>query len=173
MTIRKLLEFALCAAVCTHNVKQVKKTLVYGRENTFLLSVTDNLLQIALRMTEDDGPHKGDYAVLRTLITNATVVKPVMTIQRQKTLMKADKLAEKKLLKMMKIGLGMKLSKKARTDLERDLTHQRQLLGEMNKLQDDRFVQEIMPSIEDADVMSDISLRTDDPTSNLAPLKSV
>ena len=44
MTMRQLLEFALVSAVCTHNVRQVKRIPVYGRENTFLLSVTDNLL---------------------------------------------------------------------------------------------------------------------------------
>ena len=82
MTMRQLLEFALVAAVCVHNVEQVKKILVYGRENTFLLSVTDNLLQIALRLTEDDGPLRGDFDILRVLITNATVVKPIASPRR-------------------------------------------------------------------------------------------
>ena len=87
--------------------------------------------------------------------------------------MKTDKIAEKKLLKMMKIGLGMKLSKKSRYDLERDQNEQRRIVGEMNKLQDDRFVQEIMQSNEEVEVMSNVSARTDDPTTNIEQLKSL
>ena len=75
--MRTLLEFILTACVSICNVEQTKRTLVYGRKNTFILSVTDDLLQIALRMTEDDGPAKGDLQLLRVLIENATVVKPM------------------------------------------------------------------------------------------------
>ena len=53
----------------------IEKTLIYGRQNTFLLSVTDNLLQIALRLTENDGPIANDYTILRVMILNQTVVK--------------------------------------------------------------------------------------------------
>ena len=90
MTMRLLLEFGLVAAVCTCNVDQVKKTLVYGRKNTFLLSVTDDLLQIALRLTEDDGPLRGDFNILRVLITNATVVKPIISLKKKESIRKQD-----------------------------------------------------------------------------------
>ena len=58
-----------------HNVSQCQNTLVYGRANTFLLSVNDPILQVALRVTEDDGPGQGDMSLLRTLVVNQTVLK--------------------------------------------------------------------------------------------------
>ena len=64
------------ASVTCHNVNQTFITLTYGRSNTFLLSVTDDLLQIALRVTEDDGPLQGDMQLLRVMIEESTVIKP-------------------------------------------------------------------------------------------------
>jgi len=134
MTMRLLLEFALVSAVCTHNVSQVKRILVYGRENTFLLSVTDSLLQIALRLTEDDGPLRGDHSILRVLICNATVIKPIASPRRQRNLKRTEQKAEKKLIKMMKVGLGMRLNKKTQRELDENDNHQRLMIDELSKL---------------------------------------
>lgn len=84
MIMRELLEFLLVGSVATCNVEQTRITLVYGRNNTFLLSLTDNVLQIALKITEDDGPVGGDLSLLRVLVENATVVKPIASSPRGK-----------------------------------------------------------------------------------------
>ena len=68
--VRNLLNLVLHAAVVTHNVRQCHLTLVYGRKNTFLLSVTEAILQVALRLCEEDGPGQGDLSLLRVLIIN-------------------------------------------------------------------------------------------------------
>ena len=47
---------------------------------------------------------------------------------------KQEKQAEKKLIKMMKIGLGMRLNKKTSLEIEEDATQQRLLISELNKL---------------------------------------
>jgi hypothetical protein len=43
-TIRRLLNLIIQASVIVYDVNLCEKTLIYGRKNTFLLSVTDNLL---------------------------------------------------------------------------------------------------------------------------------
>ena len=72
--MRTLLNLCLHAAIAVHNVSQCEKTLKYGRTNTFMLWVTDPMIQVALRMTEDDGPGAGDMTLLRTLVVNQAVL---------------------------------------------------------------------------------------------------
>ena len=108
----------LTACVSTCDVEQARRTLVYGRKNTFLLFVTDDLLQIALRITEDDGPAKGEMRLLKVLIENGTVVKPTVSSPRtQLTAKESARLnqdehnSEKKLIKAMRIAAGMKFKR--------------------------------------------------------------
>ena len=68
--MRRLLNLVIQASVIAYDVNMCEKTLIYGRNNTFLLSVTDNLLQIVLRVTESDGPGAGDLTLLRVMILN-------------------------------------------------------------------------------------------------------
>ena len=84
----------------------------YGRNNTFLLSVTDDLLQIALRVTEDDGPLQGDMHLLRVLIKEQTIIKPS---KKRDEFLPAKRNAaqhkEKKLIKMIKMAVGIEFKK--------------------------------------------------------------
>ena len=113
-----MLEFVLIACISTCDVDQTQQTLIYGRNNTFLLSVTKDQLQIALRMTEEDGPAGGDLQLLRVLIEKQTVVKPIKKSPSSPQLKMRDQLLanprsdkqEKHLIKAMKLaaGFGMK-----------------------------------------------------------------
>ena len=84
--IRTLLEILLIAAIITCNVKQCQRTLVYGRKNTFIIGIPEYFLQVALRLTEQDGPGNGDMSLLRVLVQHKTIVKrKVETSTKYKT----------------------------------------------------------------------------------------
>lgn len=67
--MRKFLNLALQNAILACNTSLVEKTLQFGRENTMLLQVTDEWIQVALRVTEEDGPGQGDRTLLRILLS--------------------------------------------------------------------------------------------------------
>ena len=80
-----------------------------------MLSVTDDLLQIALRVTEDDGPLNGDMQLLRVMIgmdQDSTIIKPSSSREElQPGLRKANQFKEKKLIKMIKMAVGIEFQK--------------------------------------------------------------
>ena len=56
-------------------MEQVEKTLMWARANTLLLQVNDTWIQIALRVTDTDGPGKGDRSLLGVLVRQEVVIK--------------------------------------------------------------------------------------------------
>ena len=80
----------LAACIACADVEQTHKTLIYGRENTFLLRLTKKMLQIAIDLTAEGNPLEGDLQLLRVLIEGNTVLKPEekLTTLRTKTLKK-------------------------------------------------------------------------------------
>ena len=80
-----------------------------------MLSVTDDLLQIALRVTEDDGPLNGDMQLLRVMIgkdQDSTIIKPSSRREElQPGLRNATQFKEKKLIKMIKMAVGIEYQK--------------------------------------------------------------
>ena len=52
-------------------------TLSWARSNTLTLQVNDQWLQIALRVTDRDGPGKGNRGLLRLLIRNQVIIKSI------------------------------------------------------------------------------------------------
>ena len=63
-----------CIACC--EVKQARNILAYGRENTFLLRLTKDLVRIVVDLTDDEGTLKGDHQLMRLIIEHGTVLKP-------------------------------------------------------------------------------------------------
>ena len=80
----------LAASIACADVDQTNRTLIYGRENTFLLRLTKKMLQIAIDLTAEGNPLEGDLKLLRVLIEGNTVLKPEekLTTLRTKTLKK-------------------------------------------------------------------------------------
>ena len=80
----------LAASIACADVDQTNRTLIYGRENTFLLRLTKKMLQIAIDLTAEGNPLEGDHQLLRVLIEGNTVLKPEekLTTLRTKTLKK-------------------------------------------------------------------------------------
>ena len=71
-----MLELLLVACIASGSVEETYATLAYGRENTFLLRVTREVLKVAVLLTDDDGPLGGDMALLRVIVENDTVLLP-------------------------------------------------------------------------------------------------
>ena len=51
---RKLLELLLVASIACADVEQTNTTLIYGRENTFLLRLPKKILQIVIDLTDEN-----------------------------------------------------------------------------------------------------------------------
>ena len=50
-----------------------------------ILQVTDEWIQVALRVTEEDGPGKGDRNLLKILLTSRVMLKPIDKLRRNQS----------------------------------------------------------------------------------------
>ncbi len=66
--IRRLLNVTLHSAILVCNPVQVDTVLTWARQNTLILHINDEWIQVALRITDEDGPAKGDRTLLATLL---------------------------------------------------------------------------------------------------------
>ena len=73
--IREMLSLSLQAAVISGDVFLVKQLLTFARSNTFLLHLNHYWMQVALRVSEPDGPAADDFALLKALLKHETVYK--------------------------------------------------------------------------------------------------
>ena len=82
-SLRSLLELILHAAILTCNNELCQTVLIYGRLNTFLLSIHNEVVEKALVHFEPGGMQEGDVTLLRILITHFTVLKNCSTTGQQ------------------------------------------------------------------------------------------
>ena len=52
--------------------------MIFARANTFLLQLDNEWLQVAIRVTEEDGPCKGNQKLLQILLKHQVVIKPIV-----------------------------------------------------------------------------------------------
>ena len=72
---RKLIELLLIASIACGDVEQTNTTLIYGRENTFLLRLPKKMLQIVIDLTDEDSFLEGDLQLIRVIIEGHAVLK--------------------------------------------------------------------------------------------------
>ena len=50
--------------------------MTWARKNTLILQINDEWIQVALRVTDEDGPGQGDRTLLKNLLKHQIVIKP-------------------------------------------------------------------------------------------------
>ena len=108
--MRKFLNFILHTAILLCNVDCVEKTLKFGRDNTMLLQVTDEWIQVALKVTEEDGPGAGDRTLLRVLIGMQAMIKPLDKKKKSESEEKSPRENTPKFKRRSRSGNGRKPS---------------------------------------------------------------
>lgn len=73
--MRELLSLTLQALIVTGDAEMVTSMLTFARANTFLLALNTYWIQVALRVSEPDGPSSANFALLETLMKHETVYK--------------------------------------------------------------------------------------------------
>ena len=75
--MRQVINLGFQSAILTCSPWEAETILIFARRNTLLLFVTDEWIQIALRVTDPDGPGKGDRSLIRVLLHHQVVIKPI------------------------------------------------------------------------------------------------